>query len=128
MLRLRHNESLESFDTQKLAILAIIFGSFLSYVVLTGTEEQQKGTFPCKDYSYLHQLPKISAIIFVVVTAYFLYLTYLQYQEEPQNKTVMLLLVISALGAAAALLREYVTLTSDTTNVDVIAEEAVLDF
>lgn len=96
---------LESTEAQMAGIMAIIVANLLSLLTLQGNQNRQEGRFPCQDYSWLEQLPRVSTVITLAVSLYFLWLAWRQYRQQPRQTAMVFLLLANALTAGAILLK-----------------------
>jgi hypothetical protein len=92
----------ETLNGQLLATGGVLLAGVLTFYVLWGQKEKYEGTKPCKDYSYLDTLPRISVLLLLGTSAYF---TYLSYLESEYKKTAPFywtlfanLLILAAFG------------------------------
>ncbi len=103
--------SLESITAQVFALLAILLAIALSIFTILGIEARDSGLYPHQDFSYLDTLPKVTTTIFFAATAYFTWLSYVQYQRNRGQTVLLLLLLASGLIALGALVRLFAVFT-----------------
>lgn len=117
----------QSIDVQIAALMAVIIATALSIMVLQGIKDQQEGRYPCKDYSFIQELPRVSTAITAAVALYFLYLAWLDHKKNPESSTMTWLFVANALalGAASVKLDVLYLAPENDTEVEDVIEEAV---
>lgn len=117
----------QSIDMQMAALVAVIIATVLSIMVLQGIKDQREGRYPCKDYSFIDEFPRISTAITAAVALYFLYLAWVDHKKNPESSTLTWLFVANAfaLGAASVKLDVLYLAPENDTEVEDVIEEAV---
>lgn len=118
---------LQSIDMQMAVLAATIIATVLAIIVLQGIKDQQAGLYPCKDYSFIGQLPRLSTAIMAAAALYFLYLAWEEHKRDPESKTLTLLFVANALAVGAAIVKLDVLYTTPENNTEIedVIEEVV---
>ena len=111
----------QSIDMQIAALVIMIIATTLSVIVLQGIKDQQEGLFPCRDYSFIDRLPRISTAL------YFLYLAWMDHKQNSDSKTLSWLFIANAfaVGASAIKLDVLYTAEEEGEETDEIIEDAV---
>lgn len=117
----------QSINMQIAALVIMIIATTLSVIVLQGVKDQQEGLFPCKDYSFIDRLPRISTALTALVALYFLYLAWMDHRQNPDSKTLSWLFIANAfaVGASAIKLDVLYTAEEEGEETDEIIEDAV---
>ena len=92
----------QSINMQIAALVIMIIATTLSVIVLQGVKDQQEGLFPCKDYSFIDRLPRISTALTALVALYFLYLAWMDHRQNPDSKTLSWLFIANAFAVGAS--------------------------
>lgn len=71
----------ERIDWQIIAIIFVIVANIIAIVTLAGFKEKLSGESTEKNFDYLDELTKINITIIAITSAFFLYITYMDYQE-----------------------------------------------
>ena len=116
--------ALQSIDLQIAALWAIIIATVLSVIVLQGVKDRSEGRFPCKDYSFIDELPRVSTMLTALAGAYFVYLAWSDHRRDPDNSTLTWLFIANAfaMGAAAIKLDILYTTPENTEEIEEIIE------
>lgn len=117
----------QSIDAQIAALMAVLVATVLSIIVLQWIKEQREGLCPCKDYSFIDKLPRVSTALTTLAAAYFLYLAWADHEQSPTNSTLTWLFVANAfaLGAAAIKLDILYTAPQTDRNIEDVIADAV---
>lgn len=91
-----------NLDRQIAAVMATIAASVIVIVTLQGTKDRLLDIFPNKNYDYLEKLPKISSMIFVFTSLFYVYDTWRQCRETPGQRSLSFLLAANSLAMVAA--------------------------
>ncbi|MEA5040644.1 MAG: hypothetical protein VB086_12550 [Clostridiaceae bacterium] len=75
----------QTLNSQLLATSGVILAGVLTFYVLLGQKEKYEGTNPCKDYSYIDTLPRVSILLLLGSSAYFAYLAYLESEYKKKG-------------------------------------------
>ena len=118
---------LQSIDVQMAVLAATIVATALAIIVLQGIKDQQEGLFPCKDYSFIDKLPRVSTAILAAAALYFFYLAWEEHKGNPESKTLTLLFVANALAVGAAIVKLDVLYTAPESDAELeeVIEEVV---
>ncbi len=117
----------QSIDMQIAVLAATIVATVLAIMVLQGIKDQQEGLFPCKDYSFIGELPRVSTAILAAAALYFFYLAWEEHKRDPESKTLTLLFVANALAVGAAIVKLDVLYTAPESDAEIedVIEEVV---
>ena len=117
----------QSIDMQIAALVIMIIATTLSVIVLQGIKDQQEGLFPCRDYSFIDRLPRISTALTALAALYFLYLAWMDHKQNPDSKTLPWLFIANAFAVGASAIKLDVLYTAEVEGeeTDEIIEDAV---
>lgn len=100
----------ETLNGQILSVVGVIAANALTLYVLQGEKEKHAGLHPEKNYAYLDNLPRVSALLFLATSAYFLYVSYLE-SEYKKTSPFYWILFANLLVMGAISIKTGVTFT-----------------